>query len=86
MRNMVSVIDPKAKKPIFNDLAEGQMFRYIDASNEDNIYMKVFRNGGFAPDGMAMHGAVLLNTGVVYFNVKGDRPVIEVVSEINIKR
>lgn len=83
MRNMVSVLDPAApKKPIFTDLTVGQMFKYGDS---ENVYMKIQRQFSDREGLGASLGAVLLNTGNIYFDVK-DSKDISVVNEINIKR
>lgn len=74
IRNSVKVIDKAVPKVTINNLLPGQMFRYPEKSNEQNVYMVI--------DG---HNVVLLSTGTYYMSFNRDREV-EVVDAVSISR
>ena len=42
MRNKITILDPSYPKLTFDDLEQGEMFRYPKSGNEDGaVYMKV---------------------------------------------
>lgn len=74
IRNSVKVIDKDVPKVTINNLFAGQMFRYPEKSNEQNVYMVV--------DGQ---NVVLLSTGTYYTDFNKDRE-IEVIDAVSISR
>ncbi|SRR6266403_1065821 len=62
MRNKITILDPSYPKLTFDDLEQGEMFRYPKSSNgDDAVYMKV--NPSLTTSSTA---AVYLVTGQLY--------------------